>query len=634
MKTFRSPARKTCYLDPGLLGGDQGVSMGKATMASWSVLTRSCAMSTVLAAVLWSGQTEVYASDPIGCADGGREGFENRTTYPVIASCGGAWDVPGAFHDTPSCAREAGNAGVNADGAGCNVEDLCAEGWHVCYGPDDLAIRTGGRGCTDAVSTSYPNHGLGNPTVSVSPGGAFFMTRTSGFGTGNCDEVVNGFPQSYNDIFGCGTMGSTPQANCSPFNRFGHNQCQALHSFDGDSGVPASAFGYTADQYAWDCFDGADGTNESRFVVKSRPEDQGGVLCCKDTDPSLPEVCDGRDNDEDTLIDETDFDGDGDLDVVGDPCTTSVGGPGVIACTGSGGWTCVSAPTEGCCLPDGTCQDLVRVACTHGSGTPQGTGSTCLPTGAAPLTCPQPCRADLDADEICDTADGCVDVDGDGYGVGAECLGPDCNDEVATCALDCVSDFDGADGNGIPDCEEADALCVDVDGDGFGLGAGCIAVDCDESTALCNTDCGDTDTDLTPDCLDTDDDGDGLDDVVEEQLGLDPRKPDSDGDGLSDHEEISIHGSDPGVSDSDGDGVGDGDEVMVHGTDPTSKDSDGDGVEDGTEIELGSLPDDASSTPALRGENASSSGCQGGPLATLLGLCIIVVRRGLRRRRT
>ena len=45
--------------------------------------------------------------------------------------------------------------------------------------------------------------------------------------------------------------------------------------------------------------------SRSCFVVtKSRPDDQGGVLCCKDTDPTLPEVCDGIDNNENRIKEE------------------------------------------------------------------------------------------------------------------------------------------------------------------------------------------------------------------------------------------------------------------------------------------------------------------------------------------
>ncbi len=580
---------------------------------------------TLLVIPILGWSSSALAADPTGCSDGGREGYTDLTRYPIIASCGGAWDVPGVFHDGPQCDRKAGNGNTNAAGLGCNVEDLCGEGWHVCHGPDDIDIRTGGRGCQDAVAATYPNAGSGTPTVPTTPGGAFFMTRTSGSGTGNCDEVVNGFPQSFNDVFGCGTMGSTPQPNCAPLDRFGHNQCQGLHSYTSTS-VPATAFGYTESEWAWTCNDGAGGINESKFVVKSRPDDQGGVLCCKNTDPSLPEKCDRVDNDEDGSTDETDFDGDGAQDdLPGDPCTTTENAPGIIACTGSGGWKCVPAPVVGCCLPTGACSDVVAIACTRDlGGAVQTDGVMC---GAAATACPQPCTEDIDDDELCDpTDDPCVDVDGDGYGVGAACLGPDCNDAVATCTTDCESDFNGADGNGIPDCEEA--TCLDLDRDGFGLGDGCTATDCNDTESACTTDCTDLDGDNTPNCTDDDDDGDGLDDRVEMQLGTDPLEPDSDGDGLSDGDEVTAHDTDPGRADSDGDGVPDGDEVLVHDSDPTAPDSDGDGVSDGDEVSAGKDPTDATDAPIAA---SSASGCNGSS-TTLFGLLVLAALVSGRRR--
>jgi len=58
-----------------------------------------------------------------------------------------------------------------------------------------------------------------------------------------------------------------------------------------------------------------------------------------------------------------------------------------------------------------------------------------------------------------------------------------------------------------------------------------------------------------------DQDGDGLDDVRESQMGTDPQNWDSDQDGLGDGDEIIIWKTDPLNPDSDGDTYLDGDEV-------------------------------------------------------------------------
>jgi hypothetical protein len=80
-----------------------------------------------------------------------------------------------------------------------------------------------------------------------------------------------------------------------------------------------------------------------------------------------------------------------------------------------------------------------------------------------------------------------------------------------------------------------------------------------------------------------DDDGDGLTNSQEADLGTDPANPDTDGDGLSDGDEVNTVGTDPFNADADGDGLNDGDEVAL-GTDPLLIDSDGDGFTDGEEV--------------------------------------------------
>ncbi|RKY28069.1 MAG: hypothetical protein DRP61_02725 [Candidatus Omnitrophota bacterium] len=106
----------------------------------------------------------------------------------------------------------------------------------------------------------------------------------------------------------------------------------------------------------------------------------------------------------------------------------------------------------------------------------------------------------------------------------------------------------------------------------------------------------DYDGDGVPNEADWDDDNDGLEDDVEEDLGLNPQNPDTDGDGVSDGREFNL-GLDPKVADSgntppgaidttldtDGDGLSDYYEHFL-GTDINNPDSDGDGLSDGYEI--------------------------------------------------
>ena len=81
-----------------------------------------------------------------------------------------------------------------------------------------------------------------------------------------------------------------------------------------------------------------------------------------------------------------------------------------------------------------------------------------------------------------------------------------------------------------------------------------------------------------------DSDGDGVPDLVEEQLGSDPRAPDTDGDGVPDSLDPA-----PALEDGDSDGLTDGQEIAL-GADLAGADTDGDGVSDGDEFEEGTDP--------------------------------------------
>jgi hypothetical protein len=89
----------------------------------------------------------------------------------------------------------------------------------------------------------------------------------------------------------------------------------------------------------------------------------------------------------------------------------------------------------------------------------------------------------------------------------------------------------------------------------------------------------------TGDRLEADDDGDGLSNRLEADLGTQPDVKDSDGDGLYDGQELYDVGTDPLQADSDGDWLLDGDEAAWR-TNPLLADSDGDSLPDGVEVYL------------------------------------------------
>jgi hypothetical protein len=80
--------------------------------------------------------------------------------------------------------------------------------------------------------------------------------------------------------------------------------------------------------------------------------------------------------------------------------------------------------------------------------------------------------------------------------------------------------------------------------------------------------------------LELDDDGDGLKNALELELGTAVNSKDTDNDGLSDFEEHTRYDTDPLNSDTDGDTLTDGSEVADDCLSPLSNDTDLDGIPD------------------------------------------------------
>ncbi len=146
------------------------------------------------------------------------------------------------------------------------------------------------------------------------------------------------------------------------------------------------------------------------------------------------------------------------------------------------------------------------IGCSDSDGDGYGVGQSCTGPDCddSVFSCTTDCITNADGDTLPDCNDPCIDVDGDGYGTGPGCTGPDCDDSVFSCNTDCITN---ADGDILPDCNDP---CIDVDGDGYGTGAGCTGPDCDDSVFSCTTDCiTNADGDILPDCNDPCIDGDG-----------------------------------------------------------------------------------------------------------------------------
>lgn len=209
--------------------------------------------------------------DPSGCADGTREGFLSLTSYPAIAACSGGWSVPGVTQVVaPACGRVSGNTSSNREGAGCAASDLCAAGWHLCRGKDEVAQKANGS-CADAVPSGAQNNSL------------FFAVSQASQNNTSCDSSGD------NDVFGCGNLGTqlAPAKNCGVLTR-------ALAStHPGTCGFNEAE----PNLGPWQCLGGTQGDlHEGALVTKQGctntscsyggapvgNADKGGVLCCAD----------------------------------------------------------------------------------------------------------------------------------------------------------------------------------------------------------------------------------------------------------------------------------------------------------------------------------------------------------------
>ena len=191
------------------------------------------------------------------------------------------------------------------------------------------------------------------------------------------------------------------------------------------------------------------------------------------------------------------------------------------------------------CAEEGACASSLDV-CFELDST-----NVCLPTCAEGEACPNDstCTEVDGGASICIpdalTCDGCIDGDGDGYGVGIECSGPDCNDGLASISPVGTEVCDGADNDcdGGIDEELLIATWADGDEDGFGdpatrtencsIGAGRVTQ---------GDDCDDGNPEIRPDaqelCNEIDDDCDGDEDEDDSDVDVTCWYADVDGDGF------------------------------------------------------------------------------------------------------
>lgn len=211
-----------------------------------------------------------------GCADGTREGFVDQAQWPQIAGCAGAWDQPGVTPDSvvATCNHQGGNSGPKADGSGCSSADLCAPGWHVCKGWQDVAQKSQ-TGCAGASPPDAP------------PKSLFFAIRQPSANGSQCGAWGDGV----NDVFGCGNLGTALGADkgCGPLDRvLASTQPNSCGFNEAEPNLGP-----------WQCLgvgksDLQEGANVTKKACQGKscsydgaalgPSDKGGVLCCHGND--------------------------------------------------------------------------------------------------------------------------------------------------------------------------------------------------------------------------------------------------------------------------------------------------------------------------------------------------------------
>ena len=192
----------------------------------------------------------------------------------------------------------------------------------------------------------------------------------------------------------------------------------------------------------------------------------------------------------------------------------------------------------------------------------------------------------------------CVDADKDGYGTGSGCSGvPDCDDtnaKISPAAKEVCGDKVDDDCDMTPDDGCPGVNCIDNDGDGFGVGADCVLADCDDNDKKVypwvKETCGDNkdnncnklidDGCAGVNCVDNDMDGygvgygcKGVPDCNDSDFNINPGAKEKCGDKIDDDCDLTPDDGCPGVAcdDKDGDGFGTGADCVLADCDDADK---------------------------------------------------------------
>ncbi|MCB9745509.1 MAG: putative metal-binding motif-containing protein [Alphaproteobacteria bacterium] len=467
-------------------------------------------------------------------------------------------DGDGVVNNADNCPDDANASQTDTDGDG--VGDVCDE----CDGDDALGDADGDLECADVdcddndatinssateICDGFDNDCDGNTDdedsgVDLSTGSTWYADSDGdGFGDLSTTTLACDQPSGYlSDTSDCDDSDAAIHPDALEVCDSVDNDCDGDVD-DDDASVDLST---GATWYADDDGDGYGDLNSTALACDQPSGYLNDTSDCDDSDsainPAAQEVCDSVDNDCDGDID--------DADASVDLST----GATWYADSDSDGFGDAASSLAACDQPSGYLSDDTDCDDSDSGSYP----------GATEI-------AYDGIDQDCDGSDLC-DVDGDGQAAEA-CAGDDCDDEDPDIYLGATEVFyDGVDQDCLYDSD------YDADGDGYDS-ASYGGDDCDDANDTVYPGAPELIDGLDNDCdgvvQDDDDDGDGLSNGEEADLGTDPNDADSDDDGIPDGAEVG----DPGAPyDTDGDGT-------IDALDP---DDDGDGID--TYVEVGDDP--------------------------------------------
>jgi len=325
----------------------------------------------------------------------------------VDDDCNGACDdgFTCCAGSTGTCTTSCGSTGSRPCGASC-AWGACTPPSEVCNGADDDCDTlvdegfTCARGATQACTTSCGSTGSRTCGAGCTWGACVPPAEICNGADDDCDSMVDeGFTCAVGATSGClASCGSTGSRTCDASCAWGMcaPPAEICNGADDDCDTFVDE-GFT-------CAVGATGSCTSSCGSTGSRTCSASCAWGSCTPPT--EVCNGADDDCDTLVDE----GFACAAGSGGSCTSSCGSTGSRSCTATCTWTSCAAPAETCNGADDDCDSLIDEGYTCVAGSSGSCTSSCGSTGSRSCSgtctwnaCVPPAEICNGADDDCDT---------------------------------------------------------------------------------------------------------------------------------------------------------------------------------------------------------------------------------------